>query len=65
MKRLDIIPINYRWHWILEENKYSGKFENTDDPFFQIQEDVMLRLDRGFSFRLGFDIYKNAEIKPL
>ena len=65
MKRIDITPINYKWHGILEQNKYIGKFEITDDPFFQIQEDKMMEFDRGFGFQLGFDVYTNAAIKRL
>ena len=65
MKRIDISPFNYRWHRILEKNKYSGKFQDHNNPFFLMQEDVMMRVDKGHNYGLGFDVYKNAEIKQL
>lgn len=65
MKRIDITPINYRWHRLTPDRDYRNEKFMTGDELFQIQEDCLMKTDDGFDSELGFDLYSGGKIRSL
>lgn len=65
MKRIDISPFNYRWHWLIRNDEITRSIFLGDDLFFTVQQHSLMSSDNGFDFELGFEIYEFGKIQHL